>query len=124
MTKGTLTLILASVTLSAFAQLSFKYGVTGNATGTMHEEQSVIRGLLAPLLEPGVLLGLALYAFGALLWIAVLSRVEVSQAYPFVGLGFVVTAILGYAFFGDTLSLQRIAGIGLVIGGIVLIAQS
>lgn len=124
MTKGTLTLILASVTLSAFAQLSFKYGVTNAANGSGHQNESILGSLLSPLLSPGVILGLALYAIGTLLWITVLGKVEVSQAYPFVGLGFVLTALLGYAFFGDTLSLQRMAGIGLVIGGIVLIAQS
>jgi multidrug transporter EmrE-like cation transporter len=124
MTKGTLTLILASVTLSALAQLSFKYGVTDAANGAARHDQSALGALVSSLLAPGVLLGLALYGIGTLLWITVLGRVEVSQAYPFVGLGFVLTAVLGYAFFGDTLSVQRLTGIALVIGGIVLVAQS
>jgi multidrug transporter EmrE-like cation transporter len=50
--------------------------------------------------------------------------VELSQAYPFVGIGFALTAIAGWWIFGDQLSLQRVAGIVLVVGGIVLVARS
>lgn len=122
MTTTTLILILVSVTLSAVAQIAFKFGVTaasgqGNGGGPA-------AGLIGALLTPGVLGGLALYGLGTLLWLTALGRVEVSQAYPFVGLGFVLTAVLGAMLFGDTLSAQRLFGILLVIGGIVLVARS
>jgi multidrug transporter EmrE-like cation transporter len=79
---------------------------------------------MGALFTPGVMVGLALYGFGTLLWLTALARVDVSQAYPFVGLGFVLTAILGYLIFGDPLTPQRIAGILVVMGGIWLVAQS
>ncbi len=121
MALTTLALILVSVTLSAFAQIAFKFGVTSaRAAGPA---ASMPATLLSYLLAPGVIAGLALYGVGTLLWLNVLSRVEVSQAYPFVGLGFVLTAILGAALFGDTLTLPRIAGTALVMLGIFLIAR-
>lgn len=112
MTAATLALILVSVTLSALAQISFKFGV--DAAGGR---------LLDALLTPGVLVGLALYGLGTLLWLSALGRVEVSQAYPFVGLGFVLTAALGGMLFGDAVTAQRLLGMVLVGGGIVLIAR-
>ena len=40
------------------------------------------------------------------------------------GLGFVLTAILGHVLFNDAVGPQRILGIFIVIGGIVLVARS
>ena len=80
--------------------------------------------LLVMAVNAGVLGGLSLYGIGTVLWLGVLSRTEVSQAYPFVGLGFVLTALIGYVLFGDSIGPLRIAGIALVIAGIALIARS
>lgn len=123
MTLGTLGLILVSVSLSAFAQISFKFGVSGVRAGETVDSGMAAR-LVHVLLTPGVAGGLALYGFGTLLWLAALGRIEVSQAYPFVGLGFVLTTVLGYLLFGDALGPQRILGMLLVVGGIVMVAWS
>lgn len=123
MTLQTLLLILVSVSLSAAAQISFKLGVT-SAEAQVSTSSSGVMSLLHALLTPGVLGGLALYGLGTLLWLSALGRVEVSQAYPFVGLGFILTSLLGYALFGEALGLQRLLGILLVIGGIVVVARS
>jgi multidrug transporter EmrE-like cation transporter len=122
MTASTLTLILVSVSLSALAQISFKFGVT--AAAASGSGSGMVAQLIHSMLTPGIVAGLALYGFGTLLWLSALGRVDVSQAYPFVGLGFVLTAILGYALFGDPLGPQRIVGILVVIAGIALVAQS
>ena len=54
----------------------------------------------------------------------VLSRTEVSLAYPFVGLGFVFTALIGWLLFGDAVGPMLIAGIALIVLGIVVISRS
>jgi multidrug transporter EmrE-like cation transporter len=120
MSAATVSLILVSVSLSALAQICFKFGVgSAGPTGAGR-----LQDLAAALLTPGVMGGLALYGVGTLLWLSALGRVEVSQAYPFVGLGFVLTAVLGAALFGDALSASRLFGMALVVGGIVLVARS
>lgn len=122
MSGATLALILVSVSLSAVAQVCFKLGVTASAAAG--GSGGAVARLAQSILTPGIMVGLALYGLGTLLWLTALGRVEVSQAYPFVGLGFVLTAILGCAIFGDSLNPQRIAGILVVISGIALVAQS
>jgi multidrug transporter EmrE-like cation transporter len=79
--------------------------------------------LASALTSPLVLAGLALYAFGALVWLLVLARAELSFAYPFVGLGFVMTLALGKFALGEDVSLARVAGTLLVVAGVVLIAR-
>jgi multidrug transporter EmrE-like cation transporter len=55
---------------------------------------------------------------------AVLSRVEVSFAYPFLSIGYVVVAIVGYYFFNESLTLTRILGILIICVGVYLISRS
>jgi multidrug transporter EmrE-like cation transporter len=121
MNLQTLALILVAVTMSAGAQILFKLGLASASSNPQLETGPT---LMAALLTPGVLVGLGLYGVGTLVWLTALNRVEVSQAYPFVGLGFVLTAIFGHLVFGDQISMQRAAGIFLVIAGIVMIART
>jgi multidrug transporter EmrE-like cation transporter len=123
MPLSTLALILVSVSLSALAQISFKYGVS---TTKLHDAapSSFITTVIHTLMTPGVVIGLMLYGVGTLLWLSALAKVEVSQAYPFVGIGFILTAILGSVLFGEHLGLLRTLGIFVVIGGIILIART
>ena len=120
MSLQSLTLILVSVSLSALAQIAFKLGVSS----TPSAEAKAILGPLAMLLAPGVLVGLCLYGVGTILWLTALGRVELSQAYPFVGIGFAITTLAGWGFFGDNISVQRVVGIAFVIGGIALVNRS
>jgi multidrug transporter EmrE-like cation transporter len=117
-------LILLSISLSAIAQVLFKLGMTSAAVKQALAAGSPMQAAIAVLLSPGVLGGLSLYGIGTVLWLGVLSRTEVSQAYPFVGLGFVLTALIGYFLFGDAIGPLRIAGIALVIAGIFLVSRS
>jgi multidrug transporter EmrE-like cation transporter len=123
MTLSTLGLVLLSVCLSALAQISFKFGVSGAAAASSGKA-SLLTVVSHALLTPGVIGGLALYGLGTLIWLGVLRRIDVSQAYPFIGLGIALTAFLGYALFGESLGLQRILGMVLVIGGIVVVAAT
>lgn len=115
MSLGTVCLIVISVLLSATAQVAFKYGVGS-------ETRIGVLQLLSILVRPPIIAGLTLYAIGALLWLTALSRAELSQAYPFVGLGFAVTTLAGWWLFGDLLSVQRLMGILLIMAGIILVA--
>ena len=113
MRPALLLLILSSVAMSACAQLLLKIGVGGaRAQG------------VAALLSPCVVAGLALYGLGALVWLAVLARLPLSAAYPFVGLGFILTMALGALALGEALSPLRIAGTLLIALGCLFVSQS
>ena len=116
-----LLLILVSVGLSAAAQLSLKIGTTAARSG---RAAGVGGELVNLLLSPMVVLGLGLYGVGALLWLFVLGRAQLSLAYPFVGLGFVFTILAGALILHEPLGLSRVAGTCLIIVGCVLVARS
>ena len=69
---------------------------------------------------------LALFAYGlsVVVWLVGLSRVPVSQAYPILSLGYVLTALLAWPLLGEIVSGQRVLGIFVIIAGVWLITRS
>jgi multidrug transporter EmrE-like cation transporter len=122
--KVLLSLIVFSVACSSVAQLLLKSGMARSVAASPAAAQAGWQAtLVAALTSPLVVAGLALYAFGALVWLLVLARADLSFAYPFVGLGFVMTLALGKFALGEQVSLARLMGTLLVVAGVVLIAR-
>ena len=74
--------------------------------------------------EPHIMGGLACYVLSVIVWIMALSRVEVSIAYPMLSIGYVVNALAAWYLFGEAVSLTRLAGIGIIIVGVYIVARS
>jgi multidrug transporter EmrE-like cation transporter len=70
--------------------------------------------------NPWVLSGLIGAVIAALAWMAAMSRLELSQAYPFVGLSFVMVLVLSGIFFGEQITTAKVAGVALVVVGVTL----
>ena len=124
MSARILVLLLVSVSLSALAQVAFKIGVSAPQIQKLVGESRWSAAVLEFALRPAILTGLGLYGIGTVIWLMALSRTQLSQAYPFVGLGFVMTSLLGVVMFNDTMGPLRIGGTALVLVGIWLIARS
>ena len=112
MTLASFSFLLAGVLLNASAQLLLKAGTNAMPLGP---------GLA---LEPHILGGLACYAISVVVWIIARSRVPVSIAYPMLSIGYVVNAIAAWQLLGESLSLLRLAGIGVIIVGVFMVARS
>jgi drug/metabolite transporter (DMT)-like permease len=121
MTLRLFLLILASVGLSALAQLALKVGTGAAAAGRAQGVTGELGGLIQ---SPWVLAGLGLYGVGALLWLFVLGRAPLSLVYPFVGMGFILTMLAGALYLGEHVGLARGAGTMLIAIGCVLVARS
>jgi drug/metabolite transporter (DMT)-like permease len=124
MKASTLLMIIASVTMSSLAQLFLKTGMSTNSARAAGGEGAQVGLLAKAALNPWVLGGLTLYFLSTLVWLAVLSREPVSKAYPFVGLGFIMTMLLGWLVLHESLSPTKVAGTLLVVAGVALIARS
>lgn len=124
MTRGLLLLILTSVLMSAAAQIVLKAGMSapGVVQALGQGNRWAAAGAIG--LNPWVLVGLAIYFASALIWLLVLARAEVSLAYPFVGLGFVVTMVLAWLIHGDQLSVMRVTGTLMIALGAIMVGRS
>jgi len=124
MDRSMLFLICASVLLSSIAQIVLKGGMSSPGVSVAGVQGFGLPMLQAIATSPKVILGLGIYFASAAVWLLVLARVDVSLAYPFVGLGFVVTMLLAWAVHGEVLSTGRIAGTLMICAGVVVLARS
>ena len=115
--------IVVSVTLSSLAQIMLKHGMSTPLVQTALQ-QAWPTAAYAVLTNMFIIGGLALYALGAIVWLAVLARIDVSMAYPFVALGFLLTMILAILTLGEAVSATRMLGTVLIAAGALLVARS
>lgn len=117
-----LPLILLGVFLNASAQLSLKQGMRTVGHFAFSFENIMPIGTKVAL-NPFVLAGLFCYVVSVIVWLMALSRVDVSYAYPLLSAGYIVTALVGQIFFGETLGPVRWAGILVICLGVYLVTR-
>jgi drug/metabolite transporter (DMT)-like permease len=115
-------LILLSVASGVSGQTCLKLGLNQEGGSGASDTLFSLVGLI--LRSPLVLAGLFLYALGALAWIAVLRRMDLSYAYPFLALNFVLIAFVSQFVLGESVPWLRWAGIAVICIGILLVANS
>ena len=74
--------------------------------------------------QPYILSGIGCYVISVVVWILALSRAEVSVAYPMLSIGYVVNAIAAWYLFGEAVTPARLAGIGIIVLGVFIVARS
>ena len=116
-------LILLTVMLSACAQLALKWGVT-RPDMAIALESGAIDAMLTAALSPLIWLGLIIYGLSVCLWLWVLSKVDLSVAYPFVGVSFLVTMAFGAFLLQENVGPIRVVGTILIAVGCVLVGKS
>jgi multidrug transporter EmrE-like cation transporter len=119
----TIGLILVSVTLAAVAQVTLKAGmnhVTDASGGQLALNGDSLKQIAS---QVWVWAGLAIFAVSAVLWLFALSRANLSFAYPFAALGYVIIVIASILFLDEHVQPLTWVGVALIIGGILLIAQ-
>jgi len=109
--------------MSVLGQTVIKLGVSGPAREDLFFTRPVSL-ILFIAQNPKVLLGLLFYGLGSLAWIVVLSRLELSYAYPFVAINFILIAFISRLVFSETISGLRWLGIASICIGILLVAYS
>ena len=123
MSAVSLSLLLLGVLLNAGAQLLLKAGT--NAVGHFEFTASnVVPVGMKLALQPHILGGVACYVVSLVVWIMGLSRVPVSVAYPMLSVGYVLNAVAAWYLFGESITAQKLIGIGFIIAGVYLVARS
>jgi multidrug transporter EmrE-like cation transporter len=117
-------MIIISILLSSAAQLLLKYGASSPSIQKAIYSHSILNLFYAMISTPQIILGLVCFGVSLILWIVILSRTDVSYAYPFVALGICLTILAGWFFFNESLSLLRIIGVAIVVAGVITVANS
>jgi len=116
-------LILFGVLLNAAAQIVLKKGMIEIGQFSFTLDNLLPIGIKV-IMSPFVILGIVFYVVSLAVWLMVLSRVDVSYAYPLLSVGYIVAAFAGRYFFNEPLGPVRWAGIIVICVGVFLITRS
>ena len=106
--------LLLSVALNATGQVLFKAAREGYPDAT----------LITVFYHPETWLGFILYGLSAICWLWVLSRAQLSFAYPVLALSFPIVVGLSALFFGEYITTLRWMGVAVIVLGVSLLAKT
>jgi multidrug transporter EmrE-like cation transporter len=123
LTMASLGLLLFAVISAATGQVLLKHGMQIASARAAHSHGSLA---VKAVTSPWVLLGLAVFGISAIAWLAALSRIPLSVAYPFNALGYVVILTASIVVLHERANALTWAGTLLVVSGLitVVLAQS
>jgi drug/metabolite transporter (DMT)-like permease len=117
-------LVLVAVVISVIGQVSLK--VAMNQVGAIDAESLArpVETLMRVFSIPLVWLGLSCYGISALLWLVVLSRLDLSYAYLMLASMYVLIPLVSWLFLGERIPPMRWVGMLIVVLGVVIVARS
>jgi len=114
--------IFGCILFTVYGQLVIKWRMSQN--GHLPAELAdKLLFLLKVFLDPYVLSGFVAAFVAALFWMAAMTKFEISVAYPFMSLAFVLVLLLSAIFFHEPITLGKVLGMTLICAGIIVTAK-
>lgn len=114
--------IVATIGFTVYGQLILKWRIA--QFGPLPPELiDKLKFLLGLLLDPAIFSGFAAGFLASLAWMAAMTKFDLSHAYPFMSLNFVVVLLLSGWLLSEPLTLQKALGVGLIVLGTLVAAR-
>ena len=111
--------IVLTIALTVYGQIIIKWQVV-NAGEFPEASVSKVWFLLGLLLNPWIISALLSAFLASMSWMAVMTKLQLSYAYPFTSLSFVFVLVLSGILFHETITLPKVIGMGLIVLGIIV----
>ncbi|MDO9042594.1 MAG: EamA family transporter [Desulfocapsaceae bacterium] len=114
--------IFATIGFTVYGQLILKLRIAkfGPLPTDLLEK---LKFLLSLLLDPVIFSGFFAAFLASLAWMAAMTKFDLSHAYPFMSLNFVIVLLLSGWLLDEPVTLQKILGIALIVLGTVVAAR-
>jgi len=116
-------LILFTVFTNFLSQIMLKKGMTQIEVGDLNAN-TILKAAPSIIFNFFVVGGLGVMVISMACHLLVLSKVDISYAYPFLGLSFVLVTFWGHFVLTEPLSIYKIVGVSLIVCGVALVAKS
>jgi len=115
--------VALTIALTVYGQLVFKWQVdlAGEVPTVFGEQIGFVFRLL---LNPWVISSFAAAFLGSLTWMGALTQFELSFAYPFMSLAYVVVMVFSYFFFKESLNAPKVIGTLVIILGLFIVTRA
>ncbi len=116
-------LLVVAISFSVCGELLLKYGV--NRVGVLSLNPSELPTVLLQVFStPAIVGGFGLIFTGSLFWLAVISRVPLSFAYPLLSSSYILVVFASWLLLGESLTAYRIVGVLIICTGVAVIYRS
>ena len=115
--------ILGTVIFAVIGQICIKWRVMqyGSIPSGMLEKFSFVAKVIV---DPYVLLGFLAAFLSSVFWIGAMSKFELSFAYPFTSLSFILIMLASYFIFNESITTYKIIGLLFIVAGIIITSRS
>jgi drug/metabolite transporter (DMT)-like permease len=111
--------ILGTVLFTVYGQIVLKWRVAKAGALPAAFSQTIFF-LVSIIWDPWVLSGIVAGFLAFLCWMAALTKFELSYAYPFMSLSFLLVLVLSAILFQEPLTVSKVVGVGLIVAGIII----
>lgn len=116
--------ILGCIILAPAGNLLLKHGM-GQVGDLSHNTGGLLPFVIKTFTRPEILIGMAMYIGSFVMWLGLLSMMDISIVYPvFVSAAFIIVTVASMLWFGETVNTMRIVGIAVVVAGIAIVSIS
>jgi multidrug transporter EmrE-like cation transporter len=110
-----------AIGLGAFGQVSLKYGMSKVSIGGVG--LGLVSQVARAIFTPHVLLGFILYGVSSCFWLVVISKWNLSFAYPMIAIGYIGVVFLSRVLFKEHVAPMQWIGIVMMVGGLAIITR-
>lgn len=114
--------IALTIALTVFGQIAIKMQVLAAGAAPAQGAEK-LWFLLRLLLNPWIIMAFAAAFLASIAWMGAMTKFQLSYAYPFMSLNFVIVVLLSSWYFHEPLSMLRLIGVGLICVGTIVAAQ-
>jgi drug/metabolite transporter (DMT)-like permease len=115
-------IILTAVFLAVIGQIFVKRGL--DLLGTIDFSSGLFITYVKIFFSPFVLIGTVFYTISIFFWIYSLTRVDLSFAFPFLSLSYVLIILASWLMLGENIPLLRWIGVLVICLGVFLVSRS
>ncbi|MEW5945223.1 MAG: SMR family transporter [bacterium] len=115
--------LTVSIILGFCGQILLKTGIL-RIGGVNFARGGAVRQLLSVLTSPHIVGGVSCFAASMIFYLAAISGIDISMAYPMVSVNFVLVVLFSRIFFREKVNALRWCGVSLIVAGVFLISRS
>jgi len=119
-----LAFVFISVMLGALGQISMKQGMNVFKKLKKMRELATIENIIKIATDKFVVFGIGCYVASSIIWLGILSKLDVSYVYPLVSIGYIITTIFAIAFLKEKVTSKRWLGTIIIVIGSLLVISS
>lgn len=113
--------IVITIALTVYGQVAIKWRVSGAVLPEAGAERFI--GMLQLVMDPWVISAYVAALLASLSWMAAVSKLPLSHAYPFMSSAFVIVMLLSAVFFAEPITVRKVVGLCLIVAGLVVASQ-